>query len=101
MGVVRSMARSDHWRCVSIPKWARHSSNVVSKLQRAHKGLYDLLGSLRLIGGKQRFWRSLAVRIADQNPADGQRLVSLSIPQGDPRADLQIACSLPIPIQGD
>lgn len=62
-----------------------------------HEGLYDLLRSLRLIGGKQRFWRSLALRIAGQNPADRQRLVSLAIPQGGPRADFQDAFSLPIP----
>src|SRR5258708_25034562 len=31
------MARSDHWRWVSIPKWARLSAKVASKLQRFMK----------------------------------------------------------------
>jgi len=34
-GVVRSMARSDHWRWVSKPRWARTSSKVTSMFQRA------------------------------------------------------------------
>jgi hypothetical protein len=35
--VVRSMARSDHWRWVSIPNCARHSSKVTSRLHRLIK----------------------------------------------------------------
>ena len=66
-----------------------------------HEGLYDLLGSLRLRGGKQRFRRVLALGITSENPADGQRLVSLAIPQSGPRADFQGAFSLPIPLQGE
>ena len=34
-GVVRSIARSDHWRWVSKPRKARSSSNVISIFQRA------------------------------------------------------------------
>src|SRR5205814_9645355 len=30
---------SDHWRCVSMPKWARLSSKVTSRLQRFIKSL--------------------------------------------------------------
>ena len=33
-GVVRRMARSDHWRWVSTPRWARTSWKVVSTRQR-------------------------------------------------------------------
>ncbi len=33
-GVVRRMARSDHCRCVSTPRWARTSWNVISTRQR-------------------------------------------------------------------
>src|SRR6201998_126539 len=33
-GVVRRIARSDHWRWVSTPRWARTSWNVVSTRQR-------------------------------------------------------------------
>ncbi len=32
-GVVRPMARSFHWRCVSMPTWAQASSKVTSILQ--------------------------------------------------------------------
>src|SRR5258708_17777335 len=37
------MARSDHWRWVSIPRWARLSSKVVSRL--------ELFIKVRTIGG--------------------------------------------------
>ena len=33
-GVVRAIAGADHCRCVSIPRWARASSNVTSICQR-------------------------------------------------------------------
>ena len=33
-GVVRAMARSDHWRCVSTPRWRRTSANVTSTDQQ-------------------------------------------------------------------
>src|SRR5918911_1998889 len=33
-GVVRAMARSDHWRWVSRPRWRRASSKVTSSCQR-------------------------------------------------------------------
>ena len=34
-GVVRAMASSDHWRWVSIPRWARASAKVTSTCQRS------------------------------------------------------------------
>ena len=34
VGVVRAMARSDHCRWVSTPRWARVSWNVTSSCQR-------------------------------------------------------------------
>ena len=34
-GVVRAMARSDHWRCVSTPRWVRTSWKVTSSCQRS------------------------------------------------------------------
>ena len=34
MGVVRAMARSDHWRWVSMPRWVRASWKVTSSCQR-------------------------------------------------------------------
>ena len=33
-GVVRAIARSDHWRWVSRPRWARASWKVTSNCQR-------------------------------------------------------------------
>ncbi|HEY1348276.1 MAG TPA: hypothetical protein VGF67_01465 [Ktedonobacteraceae bacterium] len=33
-GVVRRIARSDQWRCVSTPRWARTSGKVTSTVQR-------------------------------------------------------------------
>ena len=40
-GVVRAMARSDHWRCVSTPRWVRTSWKVTSSCQ-AYKPFQDL-----------------------------------------------------------
>jgi hypothetical protein len=70
---VRSMARSDHCRWVSTPRWARLSSKVVSKLQRFMGVTHDFLGRLRLIRRKQRFRRALSRRIAGEDPPNGQR----------------------------
>jgi len=66
-----------------------------------HESAHDQLGGLRLVGGEQRLWRSPSLGIAGKNPADRHRLTASAIPQGGPRAHLQRAFSLPIPIQGE
>lgn len=102
MGVRRSMARSDHWRWVSIPRWARHSSNVVSWRQR--------FMNVRTISSAVSVWFVENSALGGRLPAGSrvrtqrmgkERCVSLAIPQGGPRADLQDAFSLSIPIQGE
>src|SRR3954452_8054304 len=45
VGVVRRMARSDHWRWVSTPRWARHSAKVTSTCQRRTKQVRISTGS--------------------------------------------------------
>src|SRR6266851_589164 len=100
MGVVRSIARSDHWRWVSIPRWARLSSKVVSRLQR--------FIHVRTISSAACVWfvensalgGALALGATGENPANGQRGTACAIPQSSPGADLQGAFSLPIPLQG-
>ncbi len=59
-----------------------------------HESAHDLLGGLRLVGGKQRFGGSLSLGITGENPADGQRV---KIPQSSPGTDLQRPFSLSIP----
>src|SRR5258708_27007381 len=54
-GVERSRARSDHWRCVSMPRWARLSSKVTRHSPALHKVLDDLLCQLVWVGGKEGF----------------------------------------------
>src|SRR3954469_25069973 len=61
-GVVRWIAKSDHWRCVSTPRWRRASSKVTSP---AHRIAYqvrisnaDLCGCRRG-GGGIGWWRNL------------------------------------------
>src|SRR5260221_9439641 len=54
-----------------------------------HKAAYDLLGGLRLVGGKQRFGWPFSLRITGEHPADGQRVTASTIPQRGPGADLQ------------
>src|SRR3954464_12483075 len=44
-GVVRRMARSDHWRWVSTPRWARLSEKVTSTCQRRTKQVRISTGS--------------------------------------------------------
>src|ERR1019366_3127113 len=44
-GVVLRMARSDHWRWVSTPRWARVSSKVTSTCQRLMNQSRICLGS--------------------------------------------------------
>src|SRR5436309_2393534 len=61
----------------------------------------NLLSSLCLIRGKQGLWRTLALRIARQDPADGQRIRARAIPQRGGRADLQGAFAFPIPVYRD
>ena len=41
-GVVRAMARSDHWRWVSTPRWSRTSRKVTSTCQRWTNQVEDL-----------------------------------------------------------
>src|SRR5436309_12849570 len=75
--------------------------SVVSRLQGAHKIKDNLLSRLCLIRGKQGLWRTLALRIAREHPADGQRIRARAIPQRRGRADLQGAFAFAVPIHRD
>src|SRR5436305_13520442 len=58
----------------------------------------NLLSSLRLIRGKQGLWRTLALRIAREHPADGQRIRARAIPQRRGCADFHDAFAFAVPI---
>lgn len=94
------MARSDHWRCVSMPKWARPSSNVTSRLQRFMRVANDLFCCLSGVSGKDGFGGTLALRITGQYPSDRQRIRAIAVPQGCAGAHLHSSFSFAIPVQG-
>src|SRR5258706_2849352 len=66
-----------------------------------HKIKDNLLSRLCLIRGKQRLWRTLALRITGEYPTDGQRIRAIAIPQRGGRTDLQGAFALAVPIHRD
>src|SRR3954467_96881 len=78
-GVVRRMARSDHWRWVSTPRWARHSAKVTST---CHQHRIELG-----IGAEEGLRLTFAGRIADQDPAQRDRRRAGAIPDGNVRSD--------------
>src|SRR3954468_4157665 len=56
-GVVRAMARSDHWRWVSTPRWSRTSRKVTSTCQRWTNQVRICNGS-RVRAVQRRAWGS-------------------------------------------
>src|SRR5213078_3111895 len=66
-----------------------------------HKIKDNLLSSLCLIRGKQGLWRTLALRIAREHPADGQRIRARAIPQRCGCANFHDAFAFTVPIHGD
>jgi hypothetical protein len=59
----------------------------------------DLFGRLGGVGGKDSFGGTLAVGITSQDPADGQGVKTIAIPQRGSRADLQRPLSFTVPVQ--
>ena len=68
-GVVRAMARSDHWRCVSTPRWVRTSWKVTSSCQRSTNHS-DLGRVRRRVGTEQGLSGEGALGVSDQHPAN-------------------------------
>ncbi len=99
-GVVRRMARSDHWRWVSTPRWARTSWNVVSTRQRE-------TNHCRIVSGAAS--RSVlrnacgvfAERILDQHPADRHWRDAAVIPDRGAGRGSQRALLIAIPLRHD
>ena len=66
MGVVRAMARSDHWRWVSTPRWVRASWKVTSSCQRSTN--HSRISVQRRDWGSKAHWGS---RISTQRMMTG------------------------------
>ena len=64
-GVVRAMARSDHWRCVSTPRWAYLVEGDL-QLPAQYKPFQDLGRVRRRVGTEQ----GLSLGVSDQHPAN-------------------------------
>ena len=98
--MVRRMARSDHWRWVSTPRWARTSWKVTSTCQRATNQAMiwagDTVGSVlsRACGSN---W---PLGIAQQHPAqrDGRR--AGAVPEGGAGRHLDLGGPAAVPGDG-
>src|SRR4029453_16522590 len=94
----RGVARSFHWRCVSIPRCARASSNVTSMVQRRTKPGQHLRGGMLQIRRQQSLRFEALLRVANQDPTDGDRRLTRVIPDRSVRSDVDLTWSFPIPI---
>src|SRR5579884_1738094 len=95
-GVERAIARSDHWRWVSTPRWSR-TSRLFDRL-RGDLDLpapdvpgEDLQRLARGVGAQQRLRIEPAQRIAQQNPADRYDRQPGVVPHGGGGAELDDA----------
>ncbi len=66
-----------------------------------HEITDNFLSRLPLVGGKQRFRRSLSRWVTGQDPANGQRGGPKAIPPGGPSAQFQRPLALLVPVQGE
>ncbi len=96
-GVVRAMACSDHWRCVSTPRCARTSWKVTSICQRRANQRRIWTGIGLLVGAQQGLGGELAQGIANEHPPDGDRDKARVVPDSRLRDILDTAVSVAIP----
>jgi hypothetical protein len=100
-GVERAPARSDQWRCVSMPPWARRSSPVTSRLQRVMRIAEDRFCRLGGVGGTDGGGRPRARWIASQHPSDREGSGTRAGPQRRARAALPGAFPLARPVSSE
>ena len=78
-GVVRAMARSDHWRCVSTPRWVRTSWKVTSSCQRSTNHSRIWVGSAA--GSVQKGLSGEgALGVSNQHPANEDGRLAGAVP---------------------
>ena len=80
-GAAREMARPDHWRWVSTPRWVRTSWKVASGCQRNTNHCENLGRVRRRAGAQQGLGSEGLLRVADQYPADEHRRLAGAVPQ--------------------
>jgi len=99
-GVVRTMARVLHCRCVSRPRWARTSQKGDLDVPAANVPGNELQHGNRGVGAKQGKGRALATGITQEDPADGQWILPIAMPQGcaSHQIHLQLLSSIPADI---
>jgi len=95
--VVRAMARSDHWRCVSTPRCSRTSRNAISNCPALDEPAQNLHEVTSLIDAQQGLWVEPAKEVAYQHPADWDDGHPTMAPDGGVGADLDGALALAIP----
>src|SRR6266851_5991553 len=66
-----------------------------------HEIADDLFGGLGLVSGKQGFGWARSLRVAGEDPPNGQGNGSKAIPASGATTELQRALAFPIPVQGE
>src|SRR5260221_2215605 len=66
-----------------------------------HEIADDLFGGLGLVSGKQGFGWARALRVAGEDPPDGQGNGSKGLPASGATTELQRALALPLPVHGE
>ena len=82
MGVVRAMARSDHWRWVFHAQVGSDFLKGDLRLPTQHKPLQDLGRVCRRVGAEQGLRIEGTLGVADQHPADEDGRLARTVPDG-------------------
>src|SRR5712692_6944918 len=98
-GVLRRMAKSDHWRSRLDAQMSTHFMKGDFDRPAQDKPLHDLGSLYILIGAKQGHWLILALWIANEDPTDRDRRDRRLIPQSRARGDFHLSGGSPIPGQ--
>lgn len=97
---MRAIARSDHWRWVSTPRWARTSRKVTSScpsVQAQDEPGEDLQRIGSEVSAEHGLGGEPLYGVADEDPADGNRRVTSVVPHGGAREELNRSVALTVP----
>src|SRR5712692_10350398 len=98
-GVLRRMAKSDHWRSRLDAQMSTHFMKGDFDRPAQDKPLHDLGSLYILIGAKQGHWLILSLWITNEDPTDRDRRDRRLIPQSRASGDFHLSGCSPIPGQ--
>ena len=96
-GVVRAMARSDHWRCVLHSQVSAYLLEGHFQLPAQHEPLHDLDRGGRKVGGQQRLRTEFPQGVSNQDPSNGHWRLARMVPEGGLRSEFHSPDSTIIP----